>query len=97
MCTSAPRIPQRLLVAIDRLDHGGRPIADVIRRVGAEAENMGIPRPSYERVRQLVHASRALRRRRGPSMIQVVTEIGVGGRSADGAVEALLTPRRQRL
>ena len=37
------------------------PIAEVRRRVGAEADRLGLPRPSYERVRELVHESRGLR------------------------------------
>jgi hypothetical protein len=36
-------------------------IAEVRRRVGVEADRLGLPRPSYERVRELVHESRRLR------------------------------------
>ena len=38
------------------------PIAEINRRVGAEAERLGFARPSYERVRELVHVARDLQR-----------------------------------
>ena len=44
-----------------RFDDPRVPIAETCRRVGAEAERMQLPRPSYERVRVLVHALRAVR------------------------------------
>ena len=67
MTCSAPRIPQRLLDAIDR--HGRTedvPLAEIARRVCADAEQMGLTRPSYERVRKLVNESRGIRRRLHP-------------------------------
>jgi hypothetical protein len=51
----APRISPRLLEAIVRLDDRSVPIAETCRRVGREAERLGLPRPSYQRVRVLVH------------------------------------------
>ena len=59
MTTSAARIGQRLLRELERADDGRSSIADVCRRVGRAAERYGLLRPSYERVRQLVHARRA--------------------------------------
>jgi hypothetical protein len=93
---SSPRIPQRLLDAIVRLDDGRAPIAEIIRLVGAEADRLGITRPSYERVRQLIHESRRLRRRRGPTIAQVFFEAGAGLRSLDSAKVALAAPREER-
>jgi hypothetical protein len=61
--TLAPRISHQLLEAIVRLDDRGRPIAETYRRVGAEAERLGLTRPSYQRVRVLVHELRRIRRR----------------------------------
>jgi hypothetical protein len=58
---SAPRISPRLRAALERIDDGELPIAEIRRRVGAEADRLGLPRPSYERVRELVHESRRLR------------------------------------
>jgi hypothetical protein len=63
--TLAPRISHRLIEAIVRFDERGRPIAETSRRVGAEAERLGLTRPSYQRIRELVHESRRIRR--GPS------------------------------
>lgn len=60
MTTSAPRIAQTLLEAIPRLDDGARPIAEVCRQVGAVADSRGLTRPSYERIRVLVHLLRAI-------------------------------------
>jgi class 3 adenylate cyclase len=61
--SSAPRISPRLLKALERIDDGELTIAEIRRRVGAEADRLGLPRPSYERVRELVHESRRLRAR----------------------------------
>jgi hypothetical protein len=71
MTRSAPRIPQRLLDAVDRLDDRREPLAEIARPVAAEAERLGLTRPSYERLRQLIHQSRAIRARRGPSPVRI--------------------------
>jgi hypothetical protein len=62
MVTMAPRISHRLIEAIVRLDDRSRPIAETHRRVGAEADRLGLTRPSYQRIRELVHESRRIRR-----------------------------------
>ncbi len=59
--TMAPRISRRLIEAIVRFDDPGRPIAETYRRVAGEAERLGLTRPSYQRIRQLVHEARAIR------------------------------------
>ena len=38
------------------------PIAEVCRRVGARAADLGLAQPSYEQVRTLVHETRRWRR-----------------------------------
>ena len=63
----APRIPIRLAKEVGRIDDGKLPIAEVCRRVGAAAEFLGVPRPSYESVRLLVHDARARRTARAES------------------------------
>jgi hypothetical protein len=63
MVKMAPRISGRLIEAILRLDDRGRPIAETYRRVGAEAERLGLTRPSYQRIRELVHEVRNMRPR----------------------------------
>jgi hypothetical protein len=47
-----------------RLDDGKVPIAEVCRRLGAYAAANGLTQPSYECVRELVHAVRSVRTER---------------------------------
>jgi hypothetical protein len=94
MAGFAPRIPDRLLDAIPRLDDGGRPIAEVIRRVGDEADRLGITRPSYERIRQLIHKSRSIHP--GPSDLRIALETAALLRSRDSAARAMAKPREER-
>lgn len=61
----APRISRRLVEAIVRFDDRSRPIAETYRQVGTEAERLGLTRPSYQRIRELVHEARSIRR--GPT------------------------------
>lgn len=88
MLLFAPRIPQKLLEAIVRLDDPSLPIAEISRRVGREAWRLGLPRPSYQRVRELVHQSRRLRRRR-PSTARVLWEINIGARPPEHFLDVL--------
>jgi hypothetical protein len=55
----APRLSPRLLEAIVELDDRSLPIAEVSRRVGRRAVELGLPRPSYGHVRRLVRELRA--------------------------------------
>ncbi|MGZ4362267.1 MAG: hypothetical protein ACXVFF_08315 [Gaiellaceae bacterium] len=98
MTTSAPRIAQPLLEALPRLDDGMRPIAEVCRLVGAEADSRGLTRPSYERIRVLVHLLRAIDRRRtqGPSVVQMMWEVGAGARSGPSLTDNMARPREER-
>ena len=80
---SAARLDVRLLDALERLDDGRLPIAEVARRLGGEAERLGRPRPSYERVRQLVHDLRLDRADTGPSRAELVVEVTSGLISRD--------------
>ena len=59
--SSAPRIAWRLVEAIARLDQPGLSIAELCRRVGVQAETLGLPRPSYEQVRVLANRERRIR------------------------------------
>jgi hypothetical protein len=98
MTTSAPRIAQPLLEAIPRLDDGTRPIAEVCRLLGAEAAARGLTRPSYERVRELVHLLRAIdpRRNRGPSVARMFWEVGTGARAGTSLTDNIYRPRHER-
>jgi hypothetical protein len=55
----APRVDPRLLAALDQLlACPDVPIAETHRRLGAVADALSLPRPSYEKVRVLVHEQR---------------------------------------
>jgi hypothetical protein len=94
--TSAARIPDRLLAAIERLDDRAVPLAEIARRVGAEADRLGLTRPSYERIRQLLHESRALRAERGPSALRIFLEDGAAGGPTRRTLDQILLPRDER-
>jgi hypothetical protein len=81
----APRIPLRILEAVVRFDDRGRPIAETCRRVGTEADRLGLTRPSYERVRELVHESRRIRR--GPSTASVLLDVAFRVRPPDAVLD----------
>jgi hypothetical protein len=69
----APRISPRLLRALDRVDDRRLPYAEINRRLGAEAERLGLRRPSYQRVRELIHQLRWLRRQ--PTTASVLWDV----------------------
>ncbi|HEU4942216.1 MAG TPA: hypothetical protein VFT18_03060 [Gaiellaceae bacterium] len=83
----AARIPDRLLRRLVKLDDRRVPIAETHRRLGAEAERLGLTRPSYERVRMLVHESR--RWRRGPSTATVLVDVAFRVRPPDAIADQL--------
>jgi hypothetical protein len=86
-----------LLEAVVRLDDDRVPIAEVSRRVGCEADRLGLTRPSYQRVRELVHASRRLRRLR-PSTASVLFDVAMRSRPAYDLVDLVdgsVTPLRR--
>ena len=58
----ASHFPPRLLDFVEDASLRRVPIAEINRSVGEEAMRLGLTRPSYERVRQLVHEARALQR-----------------------------------
>jgi hypothetical protein len=61
--SASPRLDRRLLEAIAHVDEDSQPIAETNRRARVLAQSFGVPRPSYERVRQHVHAVRRERER----------------------------------
>jgi hypothetical protein len=81
----ATRLTPRLRRSLRRLDDGTRPIAEVNRLVGAEAQRSGRFRPSYEQVRRAVHAARL---ERVPEPVRVVVEVRVD--SSGGVLRRLL-------
>jgi hypothetical protein len=95
----APRISLRLLAAIERLDDRSVSIAEVCRRVGAEAERLGLPRPSYQRIRVLVQEAR--RRRMEPDTVDVLLDVAWRARPPEAVLDHLagtgLPPLRSKL
>jgi hypothetical protein len=89
MLSFAPRISPRLLEAMARLDDPRIPIAETCRRLGSEAERLRLPRPSYERVRVLIQALRAFRRRsrRAPSTASVLLDVAIRARPAEALLD----------
>jgi hypothetical protein len=85
---------ERLVAAIPRLDVPGGPIAETSRRLGALAETLGLPRPSYEQVRVLVHAFRA--RRPSSALGDVLLDISFRAAPPEALLEFLAgtAPRR---
>ncbi len=78
MVPLAPRISPRLVAEVERLADGRHSIAEICRRVGSAADRLGLARPSYERIRVLVHAHR--RRRAGPDTVDVLVDVMSRGR-----------------
>jgi|SRR5690242_10292406 hypothetical protein len=76
MTVFAPRIAPVLVEALVELDDPELPIAEINRQLGERAEELGLRRPSYERVRELVHELRDWRPpRRGPTTREVLLDI----------------------
>jgi hypothetical protein len=92
---AAPRISPRLLAALARLDDETVPIAEISRRVGAEAERLGLPRPSYQRLRVLVHELRD-ERQPEPGYGEVLVDIALRNRPAAAIYDAPRPRRTER-
>jgi hypothetical protein len=84
---SAPRIDERLVAALARLDRPGRPIAETHRRVGRIAEGLGLSRPSYEQCRVVVHALRS--RSRGSEVGLTLLDVVLRTRPPEALIKAL--------
>jgi hypothetical protein len=75
MAASAPRLHPRVVEAIVRLSRSQLSFAQINRRIGAVAAEHGLPRPSYERVRLLVHEARE--RDLYPSTAEVLLDVAL--------------------
>ena len=73
-----PRIDERFVSAIARLDDLTLPIAETNRRLGAVAEGLGLIRPSYQQVRVIVHELRS--QHRSPRLGAILLDISYGVR-----------------
>ena len=76
-----PRIDERLVAAIARLDDPTLPIAETNRQLGVVAEGLGLVRPSYQQVRVIVHQLRSQKRssRLGETLLQVAYGMSTQG------------------
>jgi hypothetical protein len=54
----APRYDRRLLEAVRALDDRAESMAEISRRVGAAAAQLGLPKPSYVHLRRYIVAHR---------------------------------------
>jgi hypothetical protein len=81
MVPAAPRLHPRLVNEIIRLSKSRLTAAEITRRVGAKAADDGLPRPSYERVRVLVHEARD--RALEPSTADVLLDVAFRVRPPD--------------
>ena len=73
-----PRIDERLVAAIARLDDPTLPIAETNRRLGVVAEGLGLIRPSYQQVRVIVHELRS--QHQSPRLGAILLDISYGVR-----------------
>jgi hypothetical protein len=92
----ASRLQPHIFDLIEALATQRIPIAEINRRVGAEAEKLGITRPSYERVRMLVHEARWLKADH-PSAAQAILDVATRTRSHHAYVELAARGPRPRL
>ena len=90
------------MAEIERLARRDLSFAEVTRRVGTRAEQLGLSRPSYQTVRVLVTAARELRS--GPSTLEVAVDVAFRARlpmdlfdHAAGLPVRGLDPYRRRL
>jgi hypothetical protein len=89
--TCAAFVSPELCRWIERNDDELLPIAEIARQLGDEADRRGLTRPSYERVRQLIHESR-LRRRRRPPRYRPLIEAALTNTITRGTIDRVLLP-----
>jgi hypothetical protein len=85
---SGPRIDERLVAAIARLDDRTLPIAETNRRLGVVAEGLGLIRPSYQQVRVIVHEVRS--QYRSPRLGEMLLESSFRIKSPDDVLDFML-------
>ena len=87
LTTCGPRIDERLVGALARLDDPTLPIAETNRRLGLVAEGLGLVRPSYQQVRIIVHELRS--ERRSSRFGETLLEIAYGMRTQEQILRVL--------
>jgi len=87
MTSSAPRIELRLVAALERLDDGAAPAAELWRRLGNVAGALGVAQPSYEQTRVLLRRHRL--GRLAPTAGAVLLDVAVRARPPEALLELL--------
>jgi len=80
-----------LLAALVRIDRQDAPIAETHRRLALVADELGVMRPSHERVRVLVRAHR--RRRVDPGIGEMLLDIALQNRPPEAVIDAIIGRR----
>jgi hypothetical protein len=83
----AARVSQELYDELVRADRRSVPIAEICRQVGRRADRLGLARPSYEQVRQLVHQARRIRRE--PTTAAVLADVAFRARPPEAILDHL--------
>ena len=91
----APRYDDRIHLLVVALDDRSESLAEICRRVGHEAEGLGLPRPSYVHLRRLILRRRAAedaRREARRELLRIALEVNrdvtFGRRVDPWAIEA---------
>jgi hypothetical protein len=87
--TAAPRVERKFLKRVAKLDDRSLPMAETYRRARDLALQMGIPRPSYERIRQHLHAARRREEERRRTR-ELILHLAYNTRPADQVVRELM-------
>lgn len=86
---AGPRVDRRLLDTAVALDDRSQPMAETYRRLRATAAAMGVPRPSYDRVRRHLRAARR-RELDARAVREHVLALAFNTRRADAVIADLL-------
>jgi hypothetical protein len=89
MYAAGPRLDRRYLAKIGRIDDPTVPMAETYRRIRALSAELGVPRPSYERVRIHLRTTRRRRARRAEAR-ELVFQLAYNTRRADQVLADLL-------
>jgi hypothetical protein len=74
----APRLPDSLWRAVQEVDDGVMAVAEVHRRVGVKADELGVTRPSYQTVRRVLAVTREWKKR--PTTTDVLLDVAFQAR-----------------
>ena len=91
MVVAAAQIEGALLFELARLARESKPIAEINREVGRRAAALGMVKPSYARVRQLVHELRSAAADdvADPSWLELLLDVDLRARSPMAIIDKL--------